>query len=274
VRDVILSLPDGRVLAFREYGDPRGRPVVNNHGGLVCGLDIGPADTAARELGIRLISPDRPGVGASSPKPGRRTGDWPADVAALLKHLGLQECGAFGWSLGSEYALALGAAGIATKVVVVGAVPPLARDQLHQLNRTDRVLANLSMDRPNAARRVFQLMGRNTGAIHRLTARTSGGPDNTIVTELDGFGQWMRQALQQPSGMVEEYRAMCRPWGFSPSAVQRPVTIWQGTADEFVPVSLAHELVAGLPDVDYREVTGAGHFLAYERWREVLTPLA
>lgn len=273
MRDAILILPDGRVLAYREYGDPRGMPIINNHGGLVCGLDIGPADITARELGIRMISPDRPGVGASSPKPGRRTGDWPADVGALLKHLGLQECGAFGWSLGSEYALALGAAGIANRVVVVGAVPPMSDDHLDHLNRTDRILARLSVNRPDTARRVFRTVGRHTSAIHRLTALTSGSPDNRVVAGLDGFGQWMRHALQQPSGMVEEYRAMCRPWGFSPSAVKRPVTVWQGTADEFVPVSLARELVAELPDVDYREVRGAGHFLAYERWREVLTPL-
>ncbi len=66
---------------------------------------------------------------------------------------------------------------------------------------------------------------------------------------------------------------MNRPWGFSPSVVTCPVTVWQGTADEYVPVSLGRELADSLPNVDYREVPGAGHFLAYERWHDVLQPL-
>lgn len=271
--DASLSLPDGRTLAYREYGDPQGAPVLNNHGGLVCGLDIGPADRVARELGLRIISPDRPGVGYSTLLEGRRTADWPADVAVLLGQLGFKECAAFGWSLGSEYALALGAAGLATRVVVVGAVPPMAAGHLAELNRTDRVLARLSTRRPAAARKVFAGMRRRSSTVHRLTARTSGAADNRIIAELGGFPEWMHHGLLQSEGAVEEYQAMCRPWGFSPSNVKCPVTVWQGTEDEFVPVSLARELVDGLPEADYREVRGAGHFLAYERWREVLEPL-
>ena len=272
--DASLSLPDGRTLAYREYGDPLGAPIVNNHGGLVCGLDISPADRAARDLGLRIISPDRPGVGRSTLLEGRRTADWPADVAVLLGHLGYKECAAFGWSLGSEYALALGAAGLATRVVVVGGVPPMSAGHLDELNRTDRVLARLSERRPAAARKVFAGMRRRSSTVKRLTARTSGPADNHIVAGLTGFDEWMHHGLLQSQGAVEEYRAMCRPWGFSPNNVSCPVTVWQGAQDEFVPPSLARELADALPNADYRELDGAGHFLAYERWREVLSPLA
>lgn len=268
-----LTLPDGRTLAWREYGAPDGSPVVNNHGGLVCGQDISPADAVARELGLRIISPDRPGVGYSTVLEGRRTLDWPADVAVLLGHLGFKECGAFGWSLGSEYALALGAAGLATKVVVVGGVPPMTAAHLDQLNRFDRVLSRLSTQRPAAARRVFSLMRRRSSLAHRLLARSSGPADNPIVAQLDAFPEWLHHGLLQSHGAAEEYCAMNRPWGFSPSVVACPVTVWQGTADEYVPVSLGRELADSLPNVDYREVPGAGHFLAYEGWHDVLQPL-
>jgi hypothetical protein len=50
-----VPLADGRVLAYREFGDPEGSPVVNCHGGLVCGLDVAPFDAAARAGGLRLI---------------------------------------------------------------------------------------------------------------------------------------------------------------------------------------------------------------------------
>ena len=66
-----------------------------------------PAHFAARRLGIRLISPDRPGVGDSTIVMERRTLDWTGDVAVLMNSLGIH-----GWRLrlvlGGQYALALG----------------------------------------------------------------------------------------------------------------------------------------------------------------------
>jgi pimeloyl-ACP methyl ester carboxylesterase len=76
----ICRLRDGRRLGYVEYGDPAGFAVVNCHGGLACRLDVAAADGIAREAAIRLISPDRPGVGLSDPKPGRTVLDWAADA--------------------------------------------------------------------------------------------------------------------------------------------------------------------------------------------------
>ena len=50
-------------MAYAEYGTPDGFVVVNAHGGLACRLDVAAADDVAAEAGVRLISPDRPGVG-------------------------------------------------------------------------------------------------------------------------------------------------------------------------------------------------------------------
>ena len=63
--DRFVRLRDGRRLGFTEYGDPAGFPVVNCHGGLACRLDVAAADGVARDASIRLISPDRPGIGLS-----------------------------------------------------------------------------------------------------------------------------------------------------------------------------------------------------------------
>ncbi len=268
-----MRLPDGRTLDHREYGDPHGYPVVNNHGGLMCGMDIEPADATAKELGLRIISPDRPGVGDSTQLSGRTTGDWPADVGALLQSLGIDECGAFGWSLGSDYALALGAAGVANQVVVVGGMPPSTPERLARLNRTDRVLSRLSQQHPATARAAFVTMRTVAGLTHDATARMSG-VDADAVRGLTQFPDWMRHALQQPQGMVEEYRAMCRPWGFDVAHVGCPVDVWHGTQDEYVPLDLGRELAQQLPHATMHEVADAGHFLAYSRWADVLAPFA
>jgi pimeloyl-ACP methyl ester carboxylesterase len=76
--------------------------VFSWHGGLVCRLDASPVDDAARVLGVRIISPDRPGVGLSDRSAGRSTFDWARDVEELLDRLGVERFACSGWSMGGR----------------------------------------------------------------------------------------------------------------------------------------------------------------------------
>jgi pimeloyl-ACP methyl ester carboxylesterase len=60
----------------------------------------------AQRLGARVIAVDRPGMGQSGFKPGRRFSDWPDDVAALADSLGINRFSVLGFSSGGAYALA------------------------------------------------------------------------------------------------------------------------------------------------------------------------
>ncbi len=277
-----LTLPDGRRLSWREFGDPSGYPVVNNHGGLLCGLDITSAQSAARRLGIRLISPDRPGVGDSTILKGRTTRDWVGDVTVLMDSLGLPRFGAFGWSLGGQYALGLGA-GLPDRVsavVVVAGCLPMNPDRISEVNRADRTILRLSSDHPRAARRTFRVMGASARALpsllERATSRQLSPPDRRALAELPdgGFAHWMAHAMTQPEGMLEEYLAWARPWGFEARDVVASTKVWHGDDDELVPVAWSRRIVDEVEDAELNVVPGQGHFVAYSRWDEVLTPFA
>lgn len=56
--------------------------------------------------GIRVVSPDRPAYGGSSPQPGRSMADWPSDVAAIADALGIDRFVVAGHSSGGPYAVA------------------------------------------------------------------------------------------------------------------------------------------------------------------------
>ena len=58
---------DDRLTGYYEYGDPNGTPVVALHGTPACGAGFAWADRRARTRGIRLLAPDRPGIGDSDP---------------------------------------------------------------------------------------------------------------------------------------------------------------------------------------------------------------
>lgn len=102
-----VTLPDGRVLSFAIYGSPMPHTSVFYFHSLASSRKEGKIfHTAAAKLGVRLIAPDRPGLGNSSFQPSRCFLDWPNDVLALADHLKIETFYAMGWSGGGPYVLA------------------------------------------------------------------------------------------------------------------------------------------------------------------------
>lgn len=86
-----LTLPDGRTLGYAQYGLLTGKSVFYLHGFPGSRLEAAGFDDLCLEFGIRLIAVDRPGMGWSSPHPGRTLLDHPKDIEALAKHLELDD---------------------------------------------------------------------------------------------------------------------------------------------------------------------------------------
>jgi pimeloyl-ACP methyl ester carboxylesterase len=275
-----LQLDDGRTLSWRAHGPDDGRVVVHHHGGLLSGAYASTAAATCRELGVRLVTPDRPGIGASTPRPGRTTADGAADVRQLLDHLGVERAGSLGWSMGGQYAIATAALlvdRIDRLVVVDGAVPLDAPGALDELNRMDRRLTGLAVDRPRTARATFRALGlvarRLPRAAARSMARGLSDADGAVVAALDAhvLAGAMAEAMAQPDGMAEEYRAWARPWGVPLAASAVPATVVRGSTDELIPEGWAARLATGL-GAERDDVEGAGHLLLLTDWARVLRP--
>lgn len=283
-----LVLPDGRTLAYRIFGDPGGFPVLTCHGGLMSGLDAEAGDALARVRGIALISPDRPGIGGTSLRPGHRMLDWAqGDVTALLDHLAasgfdLSRFGVTGWSEGGQYALAVArvhAERVTRVVVAAGALPLDDASTFAALNGTDRRLAWLSEHTPRLARAVFGAMRTAVAVAPALAVRVSGRAlDASDALLLRNRTSWFSRAvgegLADTRGAVEEYHAFVSAWGFEPSEVVVPVALHQGEADRLVPAAWAHELAARLPDARVRLYPAEGHFIGVSRRGEMLDEFA
>ncbi len=281
--DHTLVLPDGRTLGYAVYGDPAGTVVVNCHGGLVSGHDVSPAEAAARELGIRIISPDRPGVDRTDRLPGYSMEAWVhADLVPLLDHLGVDKFGVMGWSEGGQYALAAAheCAGRVTRCAVIAGCPPLDDPAtLAQSNITDRVFAALAQRAPAALRFCVdcsRLLARHAPDVLRRIAVV--GMPAAEAKAVHAQGRWLTdlfaEGARNPEGVVEEYRAAVAPWGFAPEDVTVPVRVFQGTADTMVPEAWGRDLAVRIPGAELTLYPGEGHFIALTRRREVLAWLA
>jgi pimeloyl-ACP methyl ester carboxylesterase len=277
--DQNLTLPSGRNIGYTLYGDPDGTPVVNCHGGLVSGHDVGPADEDARAMGICVISPDRPGVGRTDRLVGHGILPWvQADLVPLLDHLGVEKFRVMGWSEGGQYALAAAFAlewRVARCGLIAGCLPLDNRATLKQMNRLDRSLIGLSKHAPIAAHGYFVLMRllsrRFPNVLLRQAVKHLPVNEAKMIRER---GKWLPTLLGEgatdPRGGVDEYLAMSAPWGFTPEELTVAVRVFQGEADALVPEAWGRELVRRIPGATISTYPDEGHFIAFTRRRDVL----
>ena len=99
----LITLSDGRNLAYAEYGKSDDIPVLYFHG--TPGAYLLPEGDAAiaKRLGLRLICPGRPGIGLSDFQPRRKLLDWPDDIVALADNLTINKFGVIGYSGGATH---------------------------------------------------------------------------------------------------------------------------------------------------------------------------
>jgi pimeloyl-ACP methyl ester carboxylesterase len=280
--DKVVRLRDGRSMGYAQYGKHDGFPVVNAHGGLACRLDVAAADTVGSACGIRLISPDRPGVGLSDPQPGRTVLDWAHDVAELLDQIDVDHFAVMGWSMGGQYAAAVGHAlrhRVTRVAIIAGALPLTEPGVFEELPMMDRFLTRMSQRAPWPAQQWFRMMrfaARAAPGFYGWLAARSLGPADGAVIRDQGFGTFARmsrEAARQLSGIVEEYRAWVRPWGFAPEDLRVPVDVWAGTRDELVDPSWPHRLARRIPGATLN-IRDGGHFMAHRHYREIFESLS
>ena len=279
--DHVVRLRDGRSLGFAQYGCADGVVVVNAHGGLVGRLDVGAARPFADQAGIRLISPDRPGIGLSDRLPGRTLLDWADDIAELVDHLGVDRFYAMGWSMGGQYAAALGYAmpsRVRRVAIIAGALPLIEPAVFAQLPLFDRAYTRLSQRAPWVARQCFRtmaLMAHTAPTLNgRLAAWGLGGADAGVLRAegVDNFSAVSYEGLRRASGVIDDYRAWALPWGFAPEDIDVPVDIWSGTEDPLVPSSWGDALAQRIPNATHYRRPG-GHFVAHLHFAELLETL-
>lgn len=276
-------MADGRRLAYRQYGDPDGRPVLYCHGGLSSGLDAASVADVCTELGIRLVAPDRPGIGRSDYQPGRTLLDWPGDVRTLADALDLGRFAVAGWSAGGPYAVvcayALGDR-VTGGALLGSAVPFEAIGTRAGLNRPDRVLLALAERAPPLCRLMLWLSIAvpNDRMLRWSIGAGLADPDRAALAAAPSAAEavaFMRESILRGSwGVVQDYRVFGAPWGFDLKEVDVPLHLWEGGEDRLAPLSWSELLAGALPRAGLTVVPGEGHLsLLRNRAKEILSDL-
>lgn len=280
-----LPTPRG-LIAYDEYGDPQGVPVLFCHGWPSSRSMARLTDAAARDLGVRIISPDRPGISGSAFHPERTLLDWPAVVQGLSAELAIDKWRVLGISGGAPYAYvsAWALPQQVEAIAVISGAPPIAELQNYAgLLRLYRWMLAIHARRPELLRKMFHVARpfariRPPIRLRPVLLKLLQPCDAKVLRDTAAFDacfESAREAWRESAhGVVTDAEIYARPWGFRLEDVQVPVRLWHGTKDRTFSFALSEEIARRLPRCQLRIVENAGHYsLPIRNMHEILADL-
>jgi pimeloyl-ACP methyl ester carboxylesterase len=298
-----LATPDGRVLRYCRYGPPAGVPVLSLPGTPSTRWERPDVIEAFERAGLRVVVPDRPGYGGSTPQPDRTVADAAADAVLLADAQGWDRFAVTGFSGGAPHALACAALlpGRVTHCAVVACpappdVPGLAPQgegfrlarlgeeavRTYLADRARTAVARIEAggplltaepaapDQPRAGQAAPDRL-----APDRLTPdRPAPDPSGTGQPADPGRPHRIRAMfLDGVDGSAEDHVALVRPWGFDVASITVPVSLWHCEQDPRVPPAHAQWLLSNIPAAQDREYQG-GHEPDAPDYQRILSWLA
>lgn len=257
--DHTLQLPDGRTLAYAEYGPSTGPVLVYCHGYPGVRTEAEGLATAGARYGVRIIGLDRPGMGRSSFQQGRTFLDWPDDLVTLTNHLQIERFSVVGISGGAPYALAC-ASKIPERLVSCGIVSGMGPLELGTAGMSLRNRFIFF-----AARRLPWLLTPLLGSLARSFQNETRAkkmmaqslqqlvpPDRECILALglqDRLLDVTREVFryQGVRGASYEGRLYGRAWGFKLEDIPfQPIYLWHGALDANVPLAMGQAVASKL----------------------------
>jgi pimeloyl-ACP methyl ester carboxylesterase len=266
MRDAQINVAGRRELAYTDMGEPDWPCVFFFHGAPSSRLRLAYLEQQFLAKGVRVVSPDRPSYGRSSPHPGRSMADWPSDVAALAAALGTDRFLVAGHSSGGPYALACAALlpeRVSTAIILGGVTDMAWPGAWKGYLDTESELMRLPNEEA-AIEWCVERFGPDGSGFLAASGFELPEPDDQLYANehtarllAAARAEAFRQGV---AGYAQDILVQGRPWPFDPHAIAAPVHVVHGELDTLLP--LAHsrhtsELIAGSA---LRVLSGHGHF--------------
>jgi pimeloyl-ACP methyl ester carboxylesterase len=268
-------LPDGRLLGWAEWGPPDGIPVLLCPGAATSRW-LGFGADAVDALGVRLVCVDRPGLGISTPAPGRTFADFVDDIRHLAALRGLGSPALIGNSQGAPFALACAVEGVAARLAIVSAADEVAAPEFAGVLPTElRELVDKVAGDPPGAEKFFA--GFGAGAMWDMVM--GGSPESDLAVYLDpAFEAAYRRALnegfaQGAAGYARDTVLAMGRWPFDLAKIAVPVDVWYGEQDISHSPDNGATLAARIPGAVQHLVSGIGGAVLWTQAESILRSL-
>jgi pimeloyl-ACP methyl ester carboxylesterase len=263
-----ITLPDGRSLCWREYGQQEGFPIIFLHGTLNSRL-FSPvwakSDAVTTAAGARVIAVDRPGYGKSDFAEDRTYLSSAGDVAALAKHLELSKVAVLGYSSGGPNALVcaheltelVAACGLISSDGPYTTMDPSVGEAVFGV-RADEITPQVAAER------------KEENAKSMMESYQSIKDQQKRELAVNDLNEALRQGYV---GATQDSILEASDWGYELQAVDLvPVLVWHGTEDIDVPIAVGRHLAENIGSLHEASfIDGENHTLLRRHWGGILT---
>lgn len=265
MKDSHVILASGRELAYTDIGEPDWPTVFFFHGAPISRLHLAYLEQEFIAERIRVISPERPGYGKSSPQPGRSMADWPIDVAALADALEIDHFIVAGHSSGGPYAVAC-AAMLPARVsagIILGGVTDMGWTGAWENYIDSEIQLMRSTTEEAAIAWCRERFGPDGSNFLTATDFDFPEPDNRLLAD-EHVGPMLISAItdafrQGVAGYAQDIFVQGRPWPFKPDDVVAPVQVIHGEMDTLMPFTHSRHTAEVIPGATLRVLPGHAH---------------
>jgi pimeloyl-ACP methyl ester carboxylesterase len=271
--DRTLSRTDGRHVAWAEWGDPQGEPVLFLHRNPGSRL-LDPDSNATASAGIRLITIDRPGYGRTDPVADPTRSAVASDVRAVVGEIGVDDVALIGWSGGGMFALEAAAA-LGRRLHSLSLVCTPAPDEEIPWVPDDfrGLMAQVASDPAQALASITSACGFYAES-PEAAVESDSGPADAEVRAQPGIAEALRTMMREGArqgavGMAADIVAASRGEPLPLAEIQTPVRLWYGDAD-WVGPEHGRWYADRFANAQLQIIPGAGHLLPLTNWRAIL----
>ncbi|KAB2087086.1 hypothetical protein ES319_A04G078700v1 [Gossypium barbadense] len=279
-----IRLKDGRHLAYKEHGVPSDvakYKIIYVHGfksgrhNVIVAATLSPE--VIEELGVYIVSFDRPGYGESDPNPKQTVKSMAMDIEELADQLGLgSKFYVIGYSIGGQavwsclkYIPNSKLAHLAVTLLMFSLYRQCICDS-KQKSRKDQWVIRVAHCAP------WLVYWWNTQELFPASSVLANNSDvlSSQDKEITSRIYSRKDSVSQPVTEQGEFESLHRDliviqgaWEFDPLDLGNPfaknkgfVHLWHGDEDKIVPITMNRYIAEQLPWIWYHEVSGGGHF--------------
>lgn len=280
-RDRSVTLSDGHVITYCEYGPRDGRPLLVFHSGYGCRLAIPPSyEQACQRHNRRVIIPDRPGVGKTPFVKGHPAG-WNERLAEFINLLELESYDLLGSILGAQMAVSFALHADERLGKVILCAPIVVNSWAHTKHLTGILNPSARLVRASKrfAREIYELWLKsitlNLSTHYRSMLESTIGSaeldqfveDGTFELLIDVFREGASQSLD---GISHEMVYCLSPMKSDLKGLSAKFEIWYGTEDKRMSLDGLREILKDFPEHTLHIREGYSEHIYYALFDDII----
>jgi len=235
-----LAYGDGQRLAYAEYGDPSGYPILVQHG-MIASIEDSHLFEVLLNKKVRLVCTARPGYADSSPHLMANLAEWGDLTAYLLRELMIFRFDILGMSSGAPYSYAIGRRfpHLARHIYIFSGTPALYNEAVRA-----------EWPYPSSENQGLEELQEMAHELFFANLSAEDLEKKDIRDSMSNHG----------FGIAQDMKLRSADWGFTLAEVKQKVFMRHSRADDSVPYRTALRTAELLPTCELELVEADLHF--------------